>query len=466
MRLDHKKTGDEGAGGERSELGAERPAELKVSIKIKNENFLFTLKLDSRFKIVLMASHKSSQKSSHKSSDESPPHKKISSRIVLEGVNPKELDKRYIMRDTKLLKEVEEVISAEVDIEPFYSSRPDIKSSSEKHSVIEDTPATITTFHSLIDFYNKKSLPTKTDIKCFYCHYCFDNPPYSLPVKYLPSYSVTYGSDGTDKDFYLTTELTPADEARLEKKLKESEKKLKESEKKAKKESKKKSEKEPEKEPEKKSKKKSKKKSEEEPKEAEEESKEAEEEEDSKKTHKKGKKKIVKEAEVQFIKTKIVHRDIFLVDGIFCSETCGCGYLREHRSEPLYKDTLKLLFKFHRYLFNGEDMKPFRDIPVKPWRNLVDYGGKETIEEFRAGASMVSPTHQYMVPDLSIEEHPEISKLLKKYGVEELDDFYSDLKKIKYHTVPISLTFVSFTNTGMGSGSTRIDVPHEDELDD
>jgi hypothetical protein len=75
----------------------------------------------------------------------------------------------------------------------------------------------------------------------------------------------------------------------------------------------------------------------------------------------------------------------YITDGHFCSLNCMIKFISEKSTDPLYKKSKMLLHKMKRELFdNISDI-----IPAPDWRELKEYGGKMTIDEFRSSFDSV-----------------------------------------------------------------------------
>lgn len=72
-------------------------------------------------------------------------------------------------------------------------------------------------------------------------------------------------------------------------------------------------------------------------------------------------------------------KSYYITDGHFCSLNCMAKFINKKSGDPLYKKSKMLLHKMKRELFdNVSDI-----IPAPDWRELKEYGGKMTIDEFR-----------------------------------------------------------------------------------
>lgn len=76
---------------------------------------------------------------------------------------------------------------------------------------------------------------------------------------------------------------------------------------------------------------------------------------------------------IQLYKDKEVYKNYY-IDGIFCSTECCLAFIEDNKHNPLYQYSEFLL----RDLYNLDSTR------VAPhWRLLIEYGGNQTIEEFR-----------------------------------------------------------------------------------
>jgi hypothetical protein len=80
------------------------------------------------------------------------------------------------------------------------------------------------------------------------------------------------------------------------------------------------------------------------------------------------------------IETKIIHKNYYVTDGIFCSFNCCMSYIEDNKRDSVYNMSSMLLLKMYR------DIYPSRliSIEVAPhWRKLIQYGGDLNIDQFR-----------------------------------------------------------------------------------
>lgn len=82
---------------------------------------------------------------------------------------------------------------------------------------------------------------------------------------------------------------------------------------------------------------------------------------------------------IKYVKTKSTNE--FLCEGIFCSFNCIMAYLHDH-DDFKYKDCGSLVGLLYRMVV-GRDCWLERIHPAPSWKNLREYGGRLTIDEFR-----------------------------------------------------------------------------------
>lgn len=77
---------------------------------------------------------------------------------------------------------------------------------------------------------------------------------------------------------------------------------------------------------------------------------------------------------------KILPKDYYSYDGIFCSFQCAYAFIKDNKSNPLYTDSEHLLLQLYHDTI-GADVPSLE--PAPSWRLLKTYGGHMTIDEFR-----------------------------------------------------------------------------------
>jgi hypothetical protein len=69
----------------------------------------------------------------------------------------------------------------------------------------------------------------------------------------------------------------------------------------------------------------------------------------------------------------------YITDGNFCSLNCMAKFINENSNNPLYKKSKMLMYKMKKELFDNVS----EIIPAPDWKELKEYGGEMTIEDFR-----------------------------------------------------------------------------------
>ena len=69
-------------------------------------------------------------------------------------------------------------------------------------------------------------------------------------------------------------------------------------------------------------------------------------------------------------------------DGIFCSFNCCYSWIQENKHNSLYNLSETLLLKMYNDFTGTIDLVP---VKAPHWRNLKEYGGTLSIDEFRRG---------------------------------------------------------------------------------
>lgn len=84
----------------------------------------------------------------------------------------------------------------------------------------------------------------------------------------------------------------------------------------------------------------------------------------------------------------------YLTDGIFCSFNCCIAYIEENKKNPLYEFSHNLLLEMYRDL-HGDVPETIRKAPHS--RQLVNYGGYLTIDQFRSNFNKFDYTYHGMI---------------------------------------------------------------------
>ena len=78
-------------------------------------------------------------------------------------------------------------------------------------------------------------------------------------------------------------------------------------------------------------------------------------------------------------KTDCGENDYYITFGIFCSFSCALAYIKEHASDPLFRQSKSLLYSMY-YKLNHTQCN---ENEAPHWQCLESYGGHLTIDDFR-----------------------------------------------------------------------------------
>ena len=81
-------------------------------------------------------------------------------------------------------------------------------------------------------------------------------------------------------------------------------------------------------------------------------------------------------------------------DGVFCSFNCAKAFIDDNKSNPIYNLSANLLIKIYNDLF---ETGITTILSAPHWRTLKEYGGKNTIDEFRDSFYKVEYEHHGFV---------------------------------------------------------------------
>lgn len=90
---------------------------------------------------------------------------------------------------------------------------------------------------------------------------------------------------------------------------------------------------------------------------------------------------VSKSQKVQPEITKIQNQNYYETDGIFCSFNCALAFAIDNRHNPMYNQSISLLYKLYKDVF-GEKYTSI--ITAPSWRVLDKYGGTIDINKFRS----------------------------------------------------------------------------------
>jgi hypothetical protein len=77
---------------------------------------------------------------------------------------------------------------------------------------------------------------------------------------------------------------------------------------------------------------------------------------------------------------KIVTRNFFETDGIFCSFNCMISYIEENSYNPIYQNSNHLIYLMYKHIFGNYPNQPFIRSPS--WKLRKEYGGPLTDEDY------------------------------------------------------------------------------------
>lgn len=80
------------------------------------------------------------------------------------------------------------------------------------------------------------------------------------------------------------------------------------------------------------------------------------------------------------IEIKLIEKEHYVTDGIFCSFNCVMSFIQENAHDSFYSESKMLLYSMYKE-YVGNNVKKIKSAPH--WRLLKTFGGPFTIEEFR-----------------------------------------------------------------------------------
>lgn len=96
---------------------------------------------------------------------------------------------------------------------------------------------------------------------------------------------------------------------------------------------------------------------------------------------------------------KLVNKEYYLTDGIFCSFNCNLSFILSKYYDSYYKDSYALLHSLYEE-YIGKKMKECKIFPAPDWRLLKDYGGHLTIEDYRRSFNHVEYNEIFSITDM------------------------------------------------------------------
>jgi len=100
----------------------------------------------------------------------------------------------------------------------------------------------------------------------------------------------------------------------------------------------------------------------------------------------------------KFYQSETQKMSYYMTDGIFCSFNCCLSYIIQNKSNPLYKQSIFLLYKIYRDLFCIHNETSFEIKQAPDWRLLESYGGSLSIENYRKNFYKIEykDQHEYL----------------------------------------------------------------------
>lgn len=95
-------------------------------------------------------------------------------------------------------------------------------------------------------------------------------------------------------------------------------------------------------------------------------------------------------------KYKMINKNYYVTDGVFCSFNCCLAFINDNVHNKLYNNSLQLLMQYYFSIFKKE----FEIEPANSWRLLKEYGGEQTIEEFRDNFKKINYVDHYIVENV------------------------------------------------------------------
>jgi len=89
-------------------------------------------------------------------------------------------------------------------------------------------------------------------------------------------------------------------------------------------------------------------------------------------------------------KLMILQNGYYVIDGIFCSFNCCAAYIEDNKYLTLFKNSQKLLLKMY-YDITGQEIEAIEK--ASSWKTLIEYGGTQTIDQFRNNFNKTIYTH-------------------------------------------------------------------------
>ena len=91
--------------------------------------------------------------------------------------------------------------------------------------------------------------------------------------------------------------------------------------------------------------------------------------------------KKLKAIEASGADLKIMNKNYYITDGIFCSFSCAAAYIADNNHNRMYNDSSMLLTRIYNDILKPTTLQTIS--PAPHWRLLKEYGGHLSIKEFR-----------------------------------------------------------------------------------
>ena len=95
-------------------------------------------------------------------------------------------------------------------------------------------------------------------------------------------------------------------------------------------------------------------------------------------------------------KYKVINKNYYITDGVFCSFNCCLAFINDNKHNKLYNNSIQLLNQFYYNIYNKEMGLD----SANSWRLLKEYGGNQTINDFRNNFKKVSYVDHYIVENI------------------------------------------------------------------
>ena len=95
-------------------------------------------------------------------------------------------------------------------------------------------------------------------------------------------------------------------------------------------------------------------------------------------------------------KYNVIKKGYYKTDGVFCSFNCCIAFIQNNQYNNLYNNSMQLLTQFYFTVY-----KQMMDLEsANSWRLLYNYGGNQTIDEFRSNFKKISFVDHYIIENI------------------------------------------------------------------